>query len=134
MTSEERAYIAGLIDGEGCIGARIDKHGFVQASVEVVGTVRRPLDYSARVSGLGNVYSRSGKRDRRDIHTWVLSAQPAAQMLRECMPYFQVKGAQARAFSILAHLRTLKVGGRRQHPIAEEMCARIITRLKDGDS
>jgi|ERR1041385_862718 hypothetical protein len=136
MTALEAAYLAGLLDGEGCIAIRTRPDGWVNACLEICMTDRRPLDWAARVTGAGRVYSGiEGRSNRRQPYHWkVGSVAAAAAILRQVEPFMQVKRGQAKAFLVLGHLRAAKsrATGPRDHGEAEHALARIVRHLKDA--
>lgn len=106
MSQPEKAYLAGLIDGEGYVGvtraltsksAKGCKRGAAYRTMLAVRmTDRGPLDFAARVTGLGKVISaRIPKGGKRTPWTWVLWSKQAASVLSAIRPYLLVKGPGA---------------------------------------
>ncbi len=126
-------YLAGLLDGEGCLGIRKHKLGYVHAVIEVCMTNRRPLDWACDVTGLGNVTSHIERRvGRRQPFKWVVTGVSNIQaLLRVIEPYMRVKRAEAKALLILAYLREVKsrLTGPREYIVAEESLVRISKQL-----
>lgn len=140
MKPVEAAYLAGLLDGEGCIQVRQGKEGWTRAMLEVCMTTPEPLEWAHAVTGAGGLYERSdGRKNRRRVYKWIVSTvEDAAQILAEVLPYLQLKQGEARAFLVLAHLRRAKTRklGPREHVDAERHIAGVIHALKalDGDT
>jgi hypothetical protein len=113
MRQEEAAYLAGLLDGEGTIGVRPRTEGWVVVELGMCMTTPAPLYWAQKVTGKGAIYYRPEKRvNRRDAWFWKVGrCQDIANILREVLPYLQVKAAEARVFLILAHLRLLNCSG-----------------------
>jgi hypothetical protein len=130
----DAAYLAGLIDGEGCIGANISKHGYIRTHLTICMTDLKPLKWCKEITKLGNVYNKIEKRkNRKQPFQWVVSnTNDVAGILEQIIPFLKVKKEQAVCFLALNHLRKIKVNGKRQHKKAEEACVRVITGLKHG--
>jgi hypothetical protein len=107
MKPTERAYLAGLIDGEAYVGvtraisnsnAKQCKRGVCYRVMIVVSmTDRSPLDYARRVSGLGQVNSRKVGYLRKPAWVWTVWSRQAATLLKQLAPYLIVKARPARA-------------------------------------
>lgn len=136
MERSDYAYLAGLLDGEGCIEARPSGPGrWVRACVEVCMTNRAPLNWAHKITGIGSVYAPKERRNnRRQPWKWVISdPQKAAHLLRDVLPFMRVKKAEAMAFVMLASIRKLTPpGGRRPHVKAELMACKIIALAKEA--
>lgn len=102
----EKAYLAGLIDGEGYVAvtrartsksAKGCKRGI---SYRMMVAVRmcdlRPLVFAQGASGVGRVMAvkKAGKM-KRPAWTWTVWSQQAAWFIREIRPYLVLKVAQA---------------------------------------
>jgi len=98
---EERAYLAGILDGEGTFVIRrgVDKKTgriYFQAIVRVVNTSRDLIAWLRETFG-GNVVR---VQDRRPNHKpywhWTLDGGPrVASVIRQSLPYLRVKRPQA---------------------------------------
>ncbi len=89
------AYIAGLIDGEGCISVEI-KRGIHQLSIIVGMTDANALHVIATRFG-NNVRGpyNSMRFGTRPIYNWSASGGKAVEMLETLLPYLVVKRSQA---------------------------------------
>lgn len=124
-TSEtERAYAAGLIDGEGCIRIchRFQKRTHVSEqfwmSVQVNATSSDMIDYLHSRWGGSKAELDSSQPNRRRIYRWVITSKQAAQFLEDIYPFLVVKKEQAmfaRSFQVLSRRWGRHGGGR---PIA----------------
>lgn len=106
----DRAWLAGLIDADGCIGLRKQHprpgrgtnptfipHTGVSSSDIVA------LERCQQITGLGNINlkHKAGSTDyrgintRRDFYTWRLDGQIASRVIRDIYPYLVIKRAQA---------------------------------------
>ncbi len=110
MTSEaERAYAAGFLDGEGCIaiikGGRNPNNGdtYFQAGVYVSQVDPTPLLWLREHWG-GTITAKKGSSGTR-AWQWHVRSQLAYSILRDVLPYLQVKRANAENALKLAELR-----------------------------
>jgi hypothetical protein len=101
LETEMLAYVAGIIDGEGCVGIH---RGFVwprrgpkkyehyMLRVEVASTSRELIDFMLSTFG-GQFYA--GKRpNRKPYYRWVLAAKSGEEFLRRIYPYLIIKKGQ----------------------------------------
>lgn len=106
MSVAEKAYLAGLIDGEGYVGitratasvpAKACKRGIAyRLLLSVRMTDRSPLDFAARCTGLGGVRKQAvPKGGFRVPWVWQLWSRQAAALLEAIRPYLLVKASQA---------------------------------------
>jgi len=106
LSEPDKAYLAGLLDGEGYIGItrssvgkgpKGTKRGFAyRLHVSVHMTDLRPLLFAAEKTGLGQAKSRKKQKlSLRQSYVWNLWSNQAAQVLRALRPYFIVKAEQA---------------------------------------
>ena len=92
VTIKELAYIAGFIDGEGCIQANSSGRLVVQ----VGNTVKAPLQLIQDIFG-GSVrlYARDKKEEHKPVYRYAIGSLPAIKMLTMLLPYLIVKREQA---------------------------------------
>lgn len=92
------AYVAGLIDGEGCVHLDASK-GTYRARVSVGMTEPAlPLLRELRLEWSGTLYQLRQATDRwAAAWTWHLIGDPAVRLLTAVRPYLRLKGAQADA-------------------------------------
>ena len=95
--NEKLAYMAGFIDGEGCIRA---SGNYLNLSMHVSNTVKAPLLFMQEVFG-GSVRGYgspkklpSGKMNKR-AYLWVICGESAAKALLALLPYLIVKKQEA---------------------------------------
>ena len=98
------AYIAGLIDGEGCIGInkvtrpveRGYPSGFVyRGDVSVTMTTPDVLYWMQRESGVGQVNPKKPQPNRQDTWTWRVGSRQGSCLLVTILPHLRVKHLQA---------------------------------------
>src|ERR1041385_3098638 len=101
MTETEKAYIAGIVDGEGWIGislkkgsiAKTTKRGYCFRPAMTVSMTNKPLlDYICSVTGLGNIKTRCRQKPHHSIpYSWDLWSNQVRQLLEVIMPYLRLK-------------------------------------------
>lgn len=99
MLPTEAAYVAGIVDGEGCfvlsrVGDRFN------VSLEVSNTDRRLLEVCQAFTGIGAIYDRprSGKLNHRPQFMWSSGSRAdLAAVIPQIMPYLVGKRAEGAA-------------------------------------
>jgi len=110
MKETEIAYLAGIIDSDGCIG--IQKYSNCNAYRVILTIVQRDMaliEYLfSTFSGSVNVVgvNRHGKKDF--YLRWVVTDKKAMVVLKQCLPYLKLKKAQAFLASELFALKKSK--------------------------
>ena len=98
LSETDKAYIAGLFDGEGCVTAsmRSNNRRGVQIQLIIVNTHLGVIQWLCTMLG-GNVWTKHPTgRMRRPLHRWVARGGKACQdVLEAIMPYLIVKRSQA---------------------------------------
>jgi len=111
LSEANKAYISGLIDGDGAIMACIEKHaekkfGFrVRICIKITQNGVKILNWCKFTTDFGGI------RKIRDGHEWVVRDQNHAKLLLEMLkPYLRVKNQQAKlALKILkTKVKTIK--------------------------
>jgi hypothetical protein len=103
LSKEDRAYIAGIIDGEGCItiSRKLSCDGTkggiqYRLYVQVANTNVDLINFLKTVTGLGNVgYGESKNKKHKPYYRWGLWSIQATQLLRQITPHLVVKHRQA---------------------------------------
>lgn len=130
MTETERAYLAGLIDGEGCISIFVnrwnnakrvtpvdDLAGSTLARVHICMCDEPLIRWIRRRVGSGTMYLRRvrTKAHWKPLSTIVWTGATAVLMLRQVLPYLRLKKRQAKIFIAWVTLakRTVHWQGRR---------------------
>ncbi len=108
LTTAERAYLAGLIDGEGTITlARIHKGAYRQLSVSISNTERPLLDWVQQVIGAGRITAKRVYRPRHTTsYTYAVSNIQALDLLKQVVSHLRSYKRQ-RAELVLAQYRAL---------------------------
>ena len=95
LSEVERAYLAGLVDGDGAIMAVIEKHseklfGFrVRIEIKITQFHRQDVGWLPAETGVGRI------RKNRNTHEWIVRDQKAVAWLFEMIaPYVRCKANQ----------------------------------------
>ena len=96
------AYIAGFVDGEGCIciykrKRRYKNQGFENytCSIKIANTDKRIMDWFKNSFG-GNLYKRVyDSTNQKNAYCWELVADIGMQFVQKIVPYLKVKRKQA---------------------------------------
>lgn len=98
----DAAYIAGIIDGEGCISLSKKKdptmrNGYGYRPFLLVSNTHEPLlRFLQKNTGLGRVYKKkAAKAHHKSGYTWQLWSQQASAVLKWVRPYLRVRHKQA---------------------------------------
>ncbi|KKL64921.1 hypothetical protein LCGC14_2160140 [marine sediment metagenome] len=94
----ELAYIAGLLDGEGCITIVKGHHRRLHPNwspeyalhISISNQFVPALEYLKSATGLGSI-----QRDRGKNFKWLISCQQAAEFLKVIKPHLLIKAKQA---------------------------------------
>jgi hypothetical protein len=105
MTTAEKAYIAGIIDGEGWMGLVSDGKGRNRRpQIEVESTDRELTLWLHEKAGGYNPRSREPRNDRQKaIHRWRVGGPKAKRLLVEVLPYIVIERRRIRAMELLGH-------------------------------
>jgi hypothetical protein len=117
-TEVEKAYIAGIVDGEGCIGAaevrdkRPGRGPGVMFTIFVAMTDRQAVDLLQELYG-GHVREKIDARNvgRRPCFCWQGYGEIGARLIRDVLPYLRIKNQQALTY---LDARTTFTGGPRK--------------------
>src|SRR3990167_1305581 len=99
LTETQKAYIAGIIDGEGCVRlAKKKQNGkndvfYYMAFVCITITEIELLAYLKEVTGIGCVYryKKAAKENWNPVHRWQIVAKQARELLTAVHPYLTIK-------------------------------------------
>ena len=132
MDRAEAAYLAGLLDGEGCLSVRRGR--WARPGIEVCMTQRAPLARAQEITGAGSIYRRRETRERRrDVWKWcVTRGDELLRIVRAVQPWLTVKTADAHVVALFLTLRGA-AGGRRPHPVADAHLTRLSSLVKADD-
>ena len=103
LSQVRAAYVAGIIDGEGHISARLHR-GSVYGVLEVGNVHRELLDDLCAETGVGSVRTRKPRNQRaRRLSIWRVSICSLNSLLLQVLPYLKIKNRQAELMIILAN-------------------------------
>lgn len=97
VNEAERAYLAGILDGEGCVSLywRRKSARYLTPSVQVLNTRRELIDWLQERWG-GSIYQRPNNRPNyKPSWTWTIAGQLALKAIADARPYLVLKGPQA---------------------------------------
>jgi len=95
MDRHELAYLAGIIDGEGCISLGVRKLIYVTPTIQVTNTDKRLTDWLQSCLG-GNVYvGRETRPTRKQPYLWSVAGAKAREIIKAVRPYLMLKVEQA---------------------------------------
>lgn len=98
MTETEKAYFAGIFDGEGCVGyyTRYTKGiPYHSASLHICMTERHAIDWVVQAVGYGRVSFSEKSGNRKSVWSWQLCNKPRIlELLTVIRPYLTVKAEQ----------------------------------------
>lgn len=132
MTEAERAYLAGFLDGDGCIhiscGNVTNSHVPYHRLNVIFSQADKPfLDKWRDKAGMGRVYlvrevgaeDSKGIVTRKTLYSWCLTTREAETMLRWLLPYLDIKKEQAEIALLYRKTKGRQGGqGRRAAPSA----------------
>lgn len=97
LSDQDAAYIAGIIDGEGCIGIYGSHLGVHLSLTVIVVSTHRPLvEWLHGVTGIGHLRTDPPPKPRhRQSWRWTIRSKAAAGLLRSIRPRLIVKALQA---------------------------------------
>jgi len=99
LTETEKAYIAGLLDGEGCVGidkskSKSKKHEFnFRIRAIITNSYFPTMCWLKEKTGIGYAYKyhKGYKNNWNAIHRWQIVGDQARDFLRIIYPYAQIK-------------------------------------------
>jgi hypothetical protein len=125
MKSTEKAWLAGIIDGEGCIHIRKNsptersKHRSVMYSLVLKVSMchRETIDRIHAIVGLGHVSrSASAKPNHQEAWAWYTQSREAGFVLQAVLPYLVTKGVEANTALQFLNLPSARSGRRLVSP------------------
>jgi len=125
MTDEslDWAYLAGLVDGEGCITINHNKSERYYSGLLTIGMVDEDIvRWCHKFTGFGCIYKHTGKGNCQDSFIWTVRTRQAAVVLEKLLPYLRVKKLQALiVLELQKHIYQNRPGYRR--PLSSEELA-----------
>jgi hypothetical protein len=96
LNETEKAYLAGIIDGEGCVGLGVRLKKYITPTLQITNTDERLMLWLVEHCG-GKVYPRlaEGRPTRKPSWLWSVAGQKARTVIETAQPYLVLKAAQA---------------------------------------
>jgi hypothetical protein len=105
LTTSQRSYLAGLIDGEGCIfvngtkttkGAKGCKRGIAYRSGLAITMTGRPvLEWARRITRVGKIQKCKLNKKHKQAWRWAVWSNQASNLLKQVFPFLILKQKQA---------------------------------------
>lgn len=119
LKETEKAYLAGLIDGEGCIYITTTKKRYFRLSIILVGAVHDHIEEIARIADVGSTHYQKRKKPYADLTQWHISSNESLGLLKAILPYLILKKEQAKlAIRFQEHMNN-SPNYNKWHPIPE---------------
>lgn len=138
LTETEKAYIAGVIDSDGCISFRRrnrknNQNGHCDIIINIVNTGKILIDYVYSITGIGYITKKRGeiKTNRKDHYRWNLGSKTAWEFLELIYPYLVLKRKRAKLAISLGKRITKRIGytnrgtSTKEIKIRHRMCERL---------
>ena len=113
MNAIEKAYIAGIIDGEGCLTTCMNfskGYGFIATQLVIGNTDFALLKWLQRTTGVGSISEQKRQNHKwKRSWRWSVSGRQARTILRGVFPFLQTKRRQAALFIELVDLKEKSV-------------------------
>lgn len=110
MTEIEKAYIAGIIDGEGSIMLqRIHKNEYPSPCVSIASTSLELLEWIKFSIGKGKIISKKNYNPEihKDCYSYILRRNDAINLIQEIYPYLIINSKKNRAQLIIEKYKLL---------------------------
>ncbi|MDU1277424.1 MULTISPECIES: hypothetical protein [Clostridium] len=110
MTETEKAYIAGIIDGEGSIMLqRIHKNEHPSPCVSIASTTLELLEWIKNTVGKGRIISKKNYNIEKhnDCYSYVLRRNDAIQLLNDIYPYLIINTNKKRSELIINKYKSI---------------------------
>ncbi|MCT8975907.1 hypothetical protein N4T77_04790 [Clostridium sp. CX1] len=104
MTAEEKAYIAGIIDGEGSIMLiSLHKNQYPSPMISISSTTMELLEWIKSTVGKGTIINKKNYNTERhkNSYTYYLKYNDAIELLKEIESYLVIKTKKKRAQMII---------------------------------
>jgi hypothetical protein len=108
MTETQKAYIAGIIDGEGSILLqRFHKNEYPSPCVSIASTSIELLNWIKDVVGKGKIVSKKNynPEKHKDCYSYVLKYNDAISLIEEVYPYLVIESKRKRANLIITRYK-----------------------------
>ncbi|WP_142418958.1 LAGLIDADG family homing endonuclease [Clostridium tertium] len=110
MTETEKAYIAGIIDGEGSVMLqRIHKNEYPSPCISIASTTLELLEWVKDTVGKGRIISKKNYNieKHKDCYSYVLRRNDAISLLNDIYPYLIINTKKKRAELIISKYKSV---------------------------
>jgi len=99
MTNKEQlAYLAGLVDGEGCLSCNRAGGKCISPTLQVANTNRTVLEWCRLLFG-GSIFRLAKQKAiHKQAYTWSSCGKNAIAIVQELLPHLKIKKKQAKVF------------------------------------
>ena len=101
MTESDKAWLAGLIDGEGWVGIRHSKMGGTSAVLTVGMTHEATIRHIESIAGGKVTFRKASSKAWKDLWVWALYGDPACALAGRLVKYSRTKRAQLTLLSMM---------------------------------
>ena len=116
METEDIAYLAGIVDGEGCISVMRLSRGnrssaTFMARISVAMTSEKIVRWIKATTEVGTVHVKCHQPGRKKQWLWLVNSRNAVGLLRTLLPFLKLKKPQARNAVALQRVLRRSSGG-----------------------
>jgi hypothetical protein len=95
LSAEEASYLAGIVDGEGCFSAGLNR-GYVTADLEIGSVHEEFLRNLRETVDVGSLCKkRKRTKNARPLYVWSISTGSLESIIIQILPYLRLKRRQA---------------------------------------
>ncbi len=117
LSDTELAYLAGLIDGEGCFYISATQGRYFQGKLIIVGTVHKHMEEVAAMADVGKTFFTAKKRPKADKTQWHILDHDCLSFTKQVLPYLRMKTDQAKLMILFLEHKKNSPSYNRFHPI-----------------
>jgi hypothetical protein len=129
LRNTDKAYIAGIIDGEGCIDITSNSKGFSSHISVEMGCKIIPA-FLFRVLK-GSLKLRRRKDRNLTMFTWYITSQRAVKILHKILPYLKLKKNEARLLIKFQNtIKSSRVGNRYYKTLSKKTILKRLEYIK----
>lgn len=119
MTPEQKAYLAGIIDGEGSISLiRINKNKLPAPMISIASADKELLDWVVQTTGTGKIIKKKNYKPdtHKESYSLNITYWRAIEILKEITPYLVIERKKKRALLIIQKYPSLTPRNGRYSP------------------
>lgn len=96
LTSEQAAYLAGIVDGEGCFTGGLNR-GYVMGSLEIGSVDGCFLKCLRDMVGAGNFAKKKPRKPKaKPLYVWHVHLGSLESLIMQILPFLRLKAPQAK--------------------------------------